>query len=116
MNYESMWNEMKDTYHKRLLKLESEGKKNSTAWINAKRIADVMSHFEHKQEEQEMNRNSSIPFHHGLHDRLDFIWNNAQPCKCGNDDKWAQESNGDIRCNRCRVWVVEKGESHRSMK
>lgn len=46
MDYESMWKSMKSTYENRLIKLESEGKKDSNAWINAKRIVDVMTGFE----------------------------------------------------------------------
>lgn len=49
MDYESMWKGMKSTYEKRLSKLESEDKKGSNAWINAKRFVDVMTGFELNQ-------------------------------------------------------------------
>lgn len=44
-----MWKDMKTTYEQRLKKLESEGKKGSNAWINAKRFVDVMTGFELNQ-------------------------------------------------------------------
>lgn len=53
MDYEVMWNEMRNTYQTRLLKLESEDKRGSTAWVNAKRFVDAMSHFEYKHSEQQ---------------------------------------------------------------
>ena len=49
MDYKSMWNGMKSTYEQRLAKLESEGKKGSNAWINAKRFVDVMTGIEINQ-------------------------------------------------------------------
>ena len=58
MDYELMWKSMKSTYEERLNKLESEGKKGSTAWINAKRFVDVMTKFELVQQENTLNTES----------------------------------------------------------
>ncbi len=41
-----------------------------------------------------------------LNERLDLIWDNANPCKCGNDDNWAQNIKGTIYCNECKEVVV----------
>lgn len=46
MKYKSMWEKMKSTYVQRVEKLELEGKRGSTAWLNAKRFIDVMEGFE----------------------------------------------------------------------
>lgn len=53
MNYEEMWKSMKDTYEKRVAKLETEGKKGGNAWISAKRFVDVMEAFELAEKEKQ---------------------------------------------------------------
>ena len=40
-------------------------------------------------------------------DKLDEIWDSANPCKCGNDDKWAQDIFGGIHCTLCKQEVAE---------
>lgn len=52
-DYEAMWKAMKDTYEKRVVKLESEGKKCGNAWISAKRFVDVMEAFELAEKEKQ---------------------------------------------------------------
>lgn len=55
MNYQNMWEEMKTTYQERVNRLETNGKKGTTAWINAKRFVDVMEHFELKEGYKKQN-------------------------------------------------------------